>query len=401
MDLLGCNEMTKKSTLGLILIILLGAVGSFFLFPQDNTTRLLGAGATFPYPLISVWIDEFHKQYPNITINYQPIGSGGGIRAIMEKVVDFAGSDVPLDKEEFSIVTKKGTILHIPETLGAVVVVYNIPELNGRLKLTGEVLVDIYLGKISKWNDPKIAEINPDLNLPDKDIIVVKRSDGSGTTYIFTDYLSSVSEEWRNAVGKTKIFEFPEEIGERRGISAKGNQGVTQAVQQNPYSIGYIELSFAMHVNIPIALIRNRDGFFVEANLTTVSEAAAGAAITLPEPWESWENVSIVNAPGRLSYPISSFSYFLVYAEQSSYKKCLALKKWFLWAITEGQKYADELYYAPLPEEVIQHNMKAIEKIHYVGGQAESSNVMCLNEPLPILTYRGYLFFDLESIEII
>ena len=370
-------RLNKKSkTIGAILIFSLTSVviGYHFFVPKTTTVTLMGAGATFPYPLISKWVQEFHKIYPNITINYQAIGSGGGIRAIIEQTVDFAGSDAPLNREEFENASAKGTILHIPETIGAVVIAYNIPGLNGRLKLTGEIIADIYLGKISKWNDSKIAGLNPDINLPDEEIIVVKRSDGSGTTYIFTDYLSSVSEEWRSTIGKTKIFNFVEDIGDR-GLAAKGNQGVTGAIKQNPYSIGYIELAYAIQNNIPVAMIKNRDGYFVEPNITTISAAAAGFAANLPKPWESWENVSIVNAPGKLAYPLSSFSYLLVYAEQEDYLKFIALKKWLLWIITEGQEYADDLLYVPLPKEVVELDMQAIERIKYTG---ESSHAMVI-----------------------
>lgn len=370
-------RLNKESKIiGAILIFGLVSVviGYNFFVPKTTTVTLMGAGATFPYPLISKWAQEFHKIYSNITINYQPIGSGGGIRAIVDQTVDFGASDAPLNRDEFENASAKGTILHIPETIGAVVIAYNIPGLNSQLKLTGEIIVDIYLGKISKWNDLKIAELNPDVNLPDEEIIVVKRSDSSGTTYIFTDYLSSISEEWRSTIGKTKIFNFVEDIGDR-GLAVKGNQGVTGAIKQNPYSVGYIELAYAIQSNIPVALIKNHDGYFVKPNITTISAAAAGFAANLPKPWESWENVSIVNAPGKLAYPLSSFSYLLVYAEQKNYLKFIALKKWLLWIITEGQEYADDLLYAPLPAEVVELNMQAIERLKYTG---ESSYAMVI-----------------------
>lgn len=323
----------------------------------------MGAGATFPYPLIFKWIQEFRKIYPNITVNYQAIGSGGGIRAIIDGTVDFGASDAPLNQEEYEKACLKGLILHIPETLGAIAIVYNIPNVDKQLRLTGEIIADIYLGKITSWSDPSITSLNPDISLPDHEIIVIKRSDGSGTTYVFTDYLSAVSEEWKERVGKTKIFNFPEEIGDR-GISAKGNQGVAGALIQTPYSIAYIEISYALQNDIPTALIKNADGYFVEANLTTISASAVGAIDYLPYAWESWSNVSIVNAPGTNSYPISSFSYILVYANQTSPEKCSALKKWLTWIVTEGQKYAEPLYYAPLPQPVIERNLAAIELIH-------------------------------------
>ena len=363
----GCSILEIRRNIKLIsVIIIISLVGYYFLIPKYNIVQLLGAGATFPYPLIFKWTQEFRKIYPNITVNYQAIGSGGGIRAIIEQTVDFGASDVPLNNKEFEEARKKGTILHVPETIGAIAIVYNIPELNGRLKLSGEVLADIYLGKIAKWNDPRIASLNPGLNLPDQDIIVVKRSDGSGTTYIFTDFLSAVSEEWKTLIGPTKIFDFPDNIGDR-GIAAKGNQGVSGVIQQNPYTIGYIELAYAIQNNFPVALIRNKDGYFVEPNITTIQAAAAGIVQQLPKPWDSWENVSIVYAPGKLAYPLSSLSYILVYAEQRDYRKCLALKKWLSWIVTEGQKFAEELHYVPLPQEIIQLDLLAIEHIRYLG----------------------------------
>lgn len=321
---------------------------------------ITGAGASFPYPLISKWAEEY-KKLTGVTINYQSIGSGGGIRQIIAKTVDFGASDAPMTPSEYE---KAPGILHIPETIGAVVVAYNIPDLNGRLKLSGEVIADIYLGKITKWNDPRIAELNPDLNLPDKEIVVVKRADGSGTTYIFTDYLSSVSEEWAEKIGKGKVFNFPAEVA-GRGVQAKGNEGVTATIKQNPYSIGYIELAYAVQNNVPHALIKNKAGNFVDANVETVAAAAANSAKNLPKGDEPWYDVSIVNAPGENSYPISSFSYLLVYKDLSYMpeEKAKALVDFLKWAVTEGQKYAEPLHYVPLPEEVQKHNLETISMI--------------------------------------
>jgi len=329
---------------------------------DTSKITITGAGASFPYPLISKWAEEY-KKLTGVTINYQSIGSGGGIRQIIAKTVDFGASDAPMTPAEYK---KAPGILHIPETIGAVVVAYNIPDLNGRLKLSGEVIADIYLGKITKWNDPRIAELNPDLNLPDKEIVVVKRADGSGTTYIFTDYLSSVSKEWAEKIGKGKVFNFPPEVASR-GVQAKGNEGVTATIKQNPYSIGYIELTYAVQNNVPYALIKNKAGNFVEANVETVAAAAANSAKDLPKGDEPWHDVSIVNAPGENSYPISSFSYLLVYKDLSYMpeKKAKALVDFLKWAVTEGQKYAEPLHYVPLPEEVQKHNLETISMIKW------------------------------------
>ncbi len=370
----GFRIRINRKILSAILLIILASSTAWAMYPRPQVIKLNGAGATFPYPLISLWAKEFHEEYPNITVEYQAIGSGGGIRAILDQTVDFAGSDAPLNPDEYANATRLGTIMHIPETLGGIVMVYNIPGLNGRLRLTGEIIASIYLGDISRWNDPRIQSINPGLNLPDKSIIVVKRSDGSGTTYIFTDYLSNVSKAWRDYIGKTKIFAFPDKVG-NRGLSAPGNPGVAQMILQNPYSIGYLELAYAYQQNMTTALIRNRDGYFVEGNLTTISAAAAGAAKSLPLPWESWSNVTIVNAPGKLAYPISSFTYILVYKEQSDYNKYLALKKWLTWILTKGQDYAPNLLYPKLPPEVVELGLLAINSLTYIGKSLGTESI--------------------------
>jgi phosphate transport system permease protein/phosphate transport system substrate-binding protein len=354
----------------IVIILVLAAVLIIGCVQKDTTNdtvdkskiTITGAGASFPYPLISKWAEEYKKQ-TGVTINYQSIGSGGGIRQIIAKTVDFGASDAPMTPSEYE---KAPGILHIPETIGAVVVVYNIPELDGRLKLSGEVIADIYLGKITKWNDPRIAELNPDLNLPDKEIVVVKRADGSGTTYIFTDYLSSISTEWAEKVGRGKVFNFPAEVG-GRGVQAKGNEGVTATVKQNPYSIGYVELAYAVQNKMTYALIRNQAGNFVDANVETIAAAAANSAEKLPKGDEPWYDVSIVNAPGENSYPISSFSYLLVYKDLSYMpeEKAKALVDFLKWAVTDGQKYAEPLYYVPLPEEIQKHNLETISMIKW------------------------------------
>jgi phosphate ABC transporter phosphate-binding protein len=324
---------------------------------------ITGAGASFPYPLISKWSYEYHKLKPNIKINYQSIGSGGGIKQTMAKTVDFGASDAPLKEEEYR---KMEGILHIPETIGAVVVVYNLPGVENKLRLSGEVVADIFLGKITKWNDPRIVELNPHVDLPDEQIIVVHRSDGSGTTFVFSDYLSAVSPEWREKVGKGKSLSWP------LGLGGKGNEGVSGLVKQNPYSIGYVELAYAIENRISYARIKNRAGNFVEPSIESVAAAAAGAVATLPKGDESWAEVSIVNAPGENAYPISSFTYLLVYRDLAvipgmTEAKAKALVEFLWWVIHDGQKYAPELHYAPLPEEVVKLNEETIRLITYQG----------------------------------
>lgn len=322
-----------------------------------------GAGASFPYPLISKWSYEYHKINPSIKINYQSIGSGGGIKQTMAKTVDFGASDAPLKEEEYA--RMKG-ILHIPETIGAVVVVYNIPGVESGLKLSGDVIADIFLGRITSWNDPRIAELNPGVSLPDKGIIVAHRSDGSGTTFVFSDYLSAVSEDWKEKVGKGKSLNWP------LGLGGKGNEGVAGLVKQNPYSIGYVELAYAIENRITYAHIKNREGRFIEPSIDTVAAAAAGAVPTLPRGDESWSKVTIVNSPGENAYPISSFTYLLVYRDLSvipgmTEAKARALVKFLWWVIHDGQKYAPELQYATLPEEVVKLNEETIKLITYQG----------------------------------
>ena len=321
-----------------------------------------GAGASFPYPLIAKWSYEYHK-LTGVKINYQSIGSGGGIKQTMAKTVDFGASDAPLKEGEYR---RMPGILHIPETLGAVVVVYNIPGVEAKLRLTGEVIADIFLGKITRWNDPRIVELNPGVELPDEQIVVVHRSDGSGTTFVFSDYLSAVSPEWREKVGRGKSLKWP------LGLGGKGNEGVAGLVKQNPYSIGYVELAYAAENHLSYALIKNREGNFVEPSIESVAAAATGAVASLPRGDESWAGVSIVNAPGEKAYPISSFSYLLVYRELSvipgmTEPKAKALVDFLWWAIHDGQKYAPELHYAPLPEEVVKLNEGTIKLITYQG----------------------------------
>ncbi len=329
---------------------------------QTQVIALNGAGATFPYPLISKWSYEYNK-ITGVQINYQSIGSGGGIKQTMAKTVSWGASDAPLKDSEFA---KMPGILHIPETIGAVVIAYNVPGVGSGLKLSGEVVADIFLGKITKWNDPKLVGLNPGVALPDKDIIVAHRSDGSGTTFVFTDYLSSVSSEWSTRVGKGKSMNWPV------GLGGKGNEGVAGLIRQNPYAIGYVELAYATKAKMAYAFIKNRAGNFVEPTLETISAAAAGAAPTMPKGDKSWSNVSIVNAPGKDSYPIGSFTYLLVYRDLSviprmNEAKAKALVDFLNWVIHDGQKYSADLLYVPLPDKVVKLDEDTIKLINYKG----------------------------------
>lgn len=298
-----------------------------------------GAGATFPYPLYSKWFSEYNKQKPTVQINYQSIGSGGGIRQLIDKTVDFGASDAPMSDEEIAKAQKP--VLHIPTVLGAVVLSFNVPGLT-TLNLTPEVLSDIYLGKITKWNDPKLAEINKGVKLPDTFISVAYRSDGSGTTYVFTDYLAKVSTEWKEKVGAGKSVKWPV------GLGGKGNEGVAGLIKQTPGSMGYVELIYAKQNNFPYASIKNKAGTFVAPTLESVTAAAQGVLKTMPDDFR----VSITNAEGKNSYPISAFTYLLVYKEM---KKDVGQPfiEFLNWSMNNGQKMAKDLTYAPLPESLV------------------------------------------------
>ncbi len=317
----------------------------------DDPILVNGAGATFPYPMYSKWFDEYHKKFPNIQINYQSIGSGGGIRQVIAGTVDFGATDGPMTDEQLGQANTK--ILHFPTVLGADVPTYNIPGVSGELNFTQEALAGLFLGKITKWNDPAIAGANKGVNLPANDIIVVHRSDGSGTTYIWTDYLSKVSEEWKNKVGKGTSVNWPV------GLGGKGNEGVAGLVKQTPNSIGYVELIYAIQNNMPYGRVRNSSGSFVKADLASVTAAAAGAAKSMPDDFR----VSITNPEGKNAYPISSFTWLLVPAQIPDTKKREVLTGFLRWMLKDGQKYAEPLAYAQLPKEVVEKEMKAIAQI--------------------------------------
>lgn len=318
--------------------------------------KINGAGATFPYVIYSKWFDLYHTK-TGIEFNYQSIGSGGGIKQVIEGTVDFGASDGPMTPEQMKdLETKQGTeILHIPTVMGAVVVTYNVPEIGPGLKLTPDVLAGIFLGEVVKWNDPKLDALNQGKNLPDQQIMVAHRSDGSGTSFIFTDYLTKVSKDWESKVGKGTSVNWPV------GLGGKGNEGVSGLVKQTPGSIGYVELAYAVKNNLPSALLKNKAGVFVEANLESVTAAAAGAAKNMPADLR----VSITDAAGKTSYPISGFTWLLVYKQMKDKEKGAALVKFLHWAMTDGQSYAKDLLYAPLPKEVVKLCENKIKMVKY------------------------------------
>jgi phosphate transport system substrate-binding protein len=308
--------------------------------PAFAQTTLNGAGATFPYPMYSKWFSEYHKAHPDIQINYQSIGSGGGIRQVLAGTVDFGASDGPMTDEQLA--QAKSKILHVPTVLGADVPAYNIPGVTAQLKFTPETLAGIFLGKINSWNDPAITSANPGVNLPNQPIIVVHRSDGSGTTYIWTDYLSKVSGEWQGQVGKGTSVKWPV------GLGGKGNEGVAGMIRQMQGSIGYIELIYAVENKITYGSVRNSAGSFVKASLDSVTAAAASMK-SMPADFR----VSITNAPGKEAYPISSFTWLLIPEQSKDAAKGKILADFLGWMVDGGQKMTGELSYAPLPESVV------------------------------------------------
>jgi phosphate transport system substrate-binding protein len=310
-----------------------------------------GAGATFPYPIYSKWFSEYNQLHSNVKINYQPIGSGGGIRQVSDGTVDFGASDGPMTDQQ--IVSAKVKVIHIPTVLGAVVPVYNIPGVNGSLNFSGDVIADIYLGTISKWNDSRIAKENPGVNLPNKSILPVYRSDGSGTTYIFTDYLSKASSDWASKVGKNTSVKWP------IGIGQKGNPGVAGMVRESPYSFGYVELIYAQQNKIAYGAVRNAAGKYLKASTEGVTAAAAAASKTMPADYR----VSITNAPGAESYPISSFTWLLIPTHIADQSKAKALSGFLDWMLDHGEAEAAGLSYAPLPAQVQAMVRKTIAQV--------------------------------------
>lgn len=371
---------------------------------SGSTITINGAGATFPFPLIDTWRVQYQKVQPNVNINYQSIGSGGGIKQFTAKTVDFGASDAPLTDAQRQALP--GTAVHIPETIGSVVIAYNIPEFNQKgLKLTGPVIADIFLGKISRWDDPQIKALNSGVPLPSQNINVFRRADGSGTTFVFTSYLSSQSPEWKSKVGAGTAVQWPV------GRGANGNEGVASAATSTPYSIAYVELAYALTTNMHYAYIKNTAGNFIEPSLNSTEAAVAAltinrtstsinattmsptpnstntsmtnvtkpaaiknaATIKLPAGNQSWSNVTLLNAPGNSSYPIASFTYLLVYQNLATnindINKAKALVNFINWAITDGQKFAPSLGYVPLPDGVVKHNQETLKSLKF-NGQA-------------------------------
>jgi phosphate transport system substrate-binding protein len=316
-----------------------------------------GAGATFPYPMYSKWFDEYHKAHGNIQINYQSIGSGGGIKQVTEGTVDFGATDGPMNDDQLKTFQDKHGfgILHFPTVLGAVVPTYNIPGITAELNLTQDAIAGIFLGRITKWNDPAISGANKGVNLPANDVVVVHRSDGSGTTYAWTDYLSKISDDWKNKVGKGTSVNWPIP----GSLGGKGNEGVAGLVKQTPNSIGYVELIYAVQNNMPYGRVKNSSGAFIKADLAGVTAAAAGAAKNIPDDFR----VSITDAPGKSAYPISTFTWLLVPSKFSEASKRDAIKGFLKWMLADGQNYAEALSYAKLPKEVVAKELKAINSV--------------------------------------
>ncbi|HKR58817.1 MAG TPA: phosphate ABC transporter substrate-binding protein PstS [Pyrinomonadaceae bacterium] len=321
-----------------------------------STINLQGAGATFPNPLYQKWLSEYGKLHPNVRIDYQSIGSGGGIKQIKEQTVDFGASDAPMKDDDLK--SAPGELLHVPTVLGAVVLTYNLPGIEKPLRFSPDVAADIFLGTIKKWNDARIKTDNPDANLPTTDITVVHRSDGSGTSAVFTDYLSKVSSQWKEQVGTGTSPKWPV------GLGGKGNEGVTGQVKQTPNTIGYVELAYAIQNKLPVALLKNKAGDFVEPTFEAVTAAAAESLPTTPDDLR----VSITDAAGKGAYPISSYTYILLYKDQHDAVKGKSLVDFLWWGIHEGEQYAKDLNYAPLPGEIVK---RAEAKINSVvsGGK--------------------------------
>ena len=330
----------------------------------DLEFNLTGAGATFPFPLIDLWRVEYNKIHDNVNLNYQSIGSGGGIKQHIEQTVNFAASDKPMSEAERELAP--GT-LHIPESIGGVVLVYNLPEVPEKgMKLTADIVAGIFLGEITRWNDPAIKAENPGLNLPDKEIVTAHRSDGSGTTFIFTDYLSTVSPKWDEQIGKGKSVPWPS------GLAAAGNEGVAGIVKSTEYSIGYIELAYAFQTGMSFAFIENADKTaFIEPTLDSISAASSGVADGLPAAEDSWVGVSLVNAPGPDSYPLASFTYLLVLDDlkqvTDNKEQAKTVIHLIYWMITDGQEYAPSLLYVPLADKVVELGKQGLSKVTYDG----------------------------------
>ncbi len=334
------------------LAIALASFSSILTAGTARTETINAAGASFPAPIYQKWFEEYRKLHPDVQINYQSVGSGAGIRQLTEGTVDFGASDMPMTDEQLSKITK-AKILHFPTVLGAVVPTYNIEGVSATLKFTGDTLAGIFLGTIKKWNDPALVKDNPGANLPDKDITVVHRSDGSGTSFVFTDFLSKVNADWKSKVGASTSVNWP------LGLGGKNNEGVAGLVKQTPNSIGYVELIYAVQIKMGYGVVRNSSGTFVKADLATVTEAAAGAAKNMPDDFR----ISITNAPGKNAYPISTFTWLLIPNKIGDATKRNALKGFLKWMMDKGQSYAGAMSYAPLPKPVLAKEEKQIALI--------------------------------------
>lgn len=341
-------------------LVLVGSIACNGGGGSNGTVSLQGAGASFPSPLYQKWLSEYGNLHPNMRIDYQSIGSGGGIKQLKEQTVDFGASDAPLKDEDMK--SFSGEVVHIPTVLGAVVITYNLAGLSNSLRFSSDVIVDIYLGKIKKWNDARIAADNPGVTLPANDIVVVHRSDGSGTSAVFTDFLAKISPEWKEKVGAGVAPSWP------IGIGGKGNEGVTGQVKNTPNTIGYVELVYAVQNKLPVAHVKNQSGSFIEPTVDAVTAAADAFAASTPDDLR----VSITNAPGAQSYPISSYTYILVYKDQKDAAKGKALVDFLWWGIHDGERYAKELQYAPLPADIVKRAEGKIKTITHGGSPLRS-----------------------------
>ncbi|MBI2835716.1 MAG: phosphate ABC transporter substrate-binding protein PstS [Acidobacteria bacterium] len=310
-----------------------------------------GAGATFPYPIYSKWFDEYHKRHPDVQINYQSIGSGGGIRQLLAGTIDFGATDSPMTDEQLAKATSQ--VLHFPTVLGAIVPSYNLPDVTQPLNFTGAALAGVFLGTVKKWSDRTIATANPGVNLPSSDIVVVHRSDGSGTTFVWTDFLSKVSGEWKSRAGAGTAVSWPV------GLGGKGNEGVAGLIKQTPNSVGYVELVYAVQNNLPYGLVQNPTGEFVKADANTVTAAAASVAASIPDDYR----VSITNASGKGAYPVASFTWLLIPVKMGDRTKAETMRDFLSWMLTDGQKMAADLTYAPLPPDLVARERETIARI--------------------------------------
>jgi len=332
-------------------LIALATAAALGVHATAQKVQINGAGATFPNPIYSKWFAEYNKLNPNVEINYASVGSGAGIRQITNQTVFFGATDGPMTNEQLQ--AAPGKILHFPTVLGGVVPIYNLPNVNAELKFTGPVLADIFLGKITKWNDPAIAKLNAGVNLPATDITVAHRSDGSGTTYIWVDFLSKLSPEFKKRVGVNTAVNWPV------GVGGRGNEGVSGLVSQTPGSLGYVELIYALQNKIAFGTVQNMDGEFVKASVASVTAAASAAAAQMPPDFR----VSITNAPGKGVYPISSFTWLLLYESPKDKSQSKVMVDFVKWALGDGQKFAPDLGYAPLPANVVKLELDALAKI--------------------------------------